>query len=99
MVTGYLKIKGCRDADKLLERQSYCEDCPFRECIYELKPKEKGLIMNFQVIQGILGWVDAGIEPAQISKWYKGISVNQIKNWLKNREHVLAKLEKYAPCC
>jgi hypothetical protein len=99
MVTGYATVKGCKDANKFLgNRQSYCEDCPFNECIYDLKPKEKALIMKFDIIQGILKWFDAGLTPEQIHSWYPKISLTQIRNWLKNRDRVTAKLERYAPC-
>lgn len=91
--------KGCKDADNFLHQQSYCEKCPFGECIHGLKPKEKQLIFKADIIQNVILCYDAGMQIDQISRWYSSVSTTQIRNWLKNRGQVMAKLERYAPCC
>lgn len=92
-------VKGCYDANHFLKRQSYCEQCPFGDCINDLKPTEKSLILKSDIIQNVLVCYDAGMSTDQISRWYTHISINQIRNWLRNRDRVVAKLERYAPCC
>jgi hypothetical protein len=91
-------VEGCCDANNFLKSQSYCEKCPFGDCIHDLKPTEKSLIFKADIIQNVLVCYDSGMTVEQISRWYNHISVNQIRNWLKNRGRVLAKLERYAPC-
>jgi hypothetical protein len=91
-------VKGCYDANNFLKAQSYCENCPFGDCIYDLKPTEKSLILKSDIIQNVLVCYDAGMSAKQISRWYTHISITQIRNWLRNRDRVVAKLERYAPC-
>ena len=91
-------VEGCSDATKYLKEQSFCERCPFGDCIHYLKPKEKGLILKSDIIQNVLLCYDSGMAVDQIARWYPQISVTQIRNWLRNRSRVLTKLERYAPC-
>jgi hypothetical protein len=105
-INGYIQHKGCQEVTTYLSErngtftQSYCTiNCPFNDCIHELKPKEKGLIFKSDIIQNVLVCYDSGMSIDQISRWYSHISVNQIRNWLRNKERIVAKLERYAPCC
>lgn len=92
-------VTGCIDADKFLKNKSDCFHCPFSDCINDLKPTEKGLILKSEVVHNVIICYDAGMSIAQISRWYNRITATQIKNWIKNRDSVTTKLERYAPCC
>ena len=43
-------VEGCCDADNFLKKQSFCEQCPFGDCIHDLKPTEKSLIFKADII-------------------------------------------------
>jgi hypothetical protein len=97
--SSYLPDNGCNCARQYLgvSTMTCLNDCPFSDCITDLKPTEIPIILKKQAIEGILNCADKGMGTKDIAFWFNTVSERQIRLWIKNRVKITNKLNRYAP--
>ena len=92
---GFYRIESnacCRDAIAVMGRQGLCiHDCPFGDCLHELKPSEKQLIMQAPIIRQVYKCKDQGIAP----QVFPSVPKSRIMAWLRRRKDIEPKIQRY----
>lgn len=86
---------GCTYATEALGQQSRCFECPFKDCIYDLRPAEKRMILLSDVIRHVFQLIDTGFSIDYVANQYDAIPTSRIYYWLMNRQRTESKIEKY----
>ncbi len=88
----------CNEAKEFTGRNGFCTECPFRDCIYSLKPAEKKMILNAQKIMQVYSYYDQGNNIMTLSKMFK-LSYDRIYGWITNRPAVETKIKRLIYDC
>lgn len=81
----------CNTAIKVTGRHGLCTECPFGDCLHELKPSEKQLIVQAPLILKVYQAHDQG-SPRQV---FPGIPESRIMAWLRRRSSIEPKIQQY----
>jgi len=96
--TGIYQDNGCKDAENFLGYKVKCTTgCPFGDCIHDLKPAEKQLILQNNIVRTALMYYNLGMSIKEIILFMPTITPPKIRYWINNRNKIEYKLNKYAP--
>jgi hypothetical protein len=70
------------------------ELCPFPECLEELHASERELILNYRLIEDILGWINIGLTMEKVAQWH-GVPISDVRRWNAKHKKITDRLEIY----
>lgn len=82
--------KFCDQAVKVTGKHGLCTACPFGDCLHELKPSEKQLILQAPLIDYVYKCNDQGIKPL-----VPAVPETRIMSWLRRRDIIEPKIRRY----
>ena len=88
---------GCQEAANFLSHDVQCIECPFGDCIVDLKPNEKRLIYQRNIVKLVFTYSDLGLSLSDIATFLPSITQAQIGYWIRNRKRIDDKINRYAP--
>ena len=86
----------CNLAKEFTKHNGLCTECPFRDCIDDLKPLEKNLILQSGTIKQVYADYDNCQDIKHVSNMFD-MTYHKIYQWIYNRDKIEAKLNAYLP--
>lgn len=94
---GFYEVnKYCSTAKKVAGKDGVCTECPFKDCINDMKPAEKGLILQAPVIKQTYAMYDKS-RNINMTAEHLGLTYNKVYSWLQDRNKIEEKLNAFAP--
>ncbi len=87
--------RGCSDADNVIGGKSACTECPFRQCIADLRGREKQFVLAASSIRQVYNLYDEKGKIGDVSQAL-GLPYARVYNWISNRPQIEKKLNDYA---
>jgi hypothetical protein len=89
---------GCKDAKNFIGRSVKCANCPFGDCVADLKPAEKQLILRqSDAVQTVLMYCDLGMSTREIELLIPSVTQSQVQYWVRQRDKIIPKIKRFAP--
>jgi hypothetical protein len=92
----YYKDTGCDVVERILDKRFKCQLCPFKDCIESLKPREVDLIVQAEIIRSVIKFHKAGYEYDILYKIFHWIPQETIRRWIRSKDKIIRKLNKFA---
>jgi hypothetical protein len=86
----------CKMAKEFTKHDGLCTECPFLDCIDDLKPLEKSLILQSGTIKQVYANYDNCPDIKKIST-VLDMTYHKVYQWISNRDKIEAKLNAYLP--
>jgi len=86
----------CKIAREFTGHDGLCTECPFRDCLDDLKPLEKRMILQSDTIKQAYTNYDQCADIRQVAM-LSHTTYHRVYQWLCNRDRIEAKFNAYLP--